>query len=137
MKQKRTITCPYCGATAILRDASFIYGEKSQGGKVYVCGNYPQCDAYVGVHPGTRIPKGTLANPALRRKRVLAHQVFDQIWLRGIFSRSDAYHWMADRFCLSDSQAHIGQFGTYMCDQVIEESRKLLANQRPRLQAAL
>ena len=51
MKQKKSIRCPYCGGTAILRDASFVYGEKSYGGKVYVCSNYPKCDAYVGVHP--------------------------------------------------------------------------------------
>ena len=113
MKQKKSIRCPYCGGTAILRDASFVYGEKSYGGKVYVCSNYPRCDAYVGVHPGTRIPKGTLADQELRKKRMLAHQIFDQIWLRGI-----------------------GMFGNYMCDQVIRESKKLLANQRPRLQAA-
>ena len=87
MKQKKSIRCPYCGGTAILRDASFVYGEKSYGGKVYVCSNYPRCDAYVGVHPGTRIPKGTLADQELRKKRMLAHQIFDQIWLRGILSR--------------------------------------------------
>ena len=106
MKHKKSIRCPYCGGTAILRDASFVYGEKSYGGKVYVCSNYPKCDAYVGVHPGTRIPKGTLADQELRKKRMLAHQIFDQIWLRGILSRPDAYHWMADKFCLSDEQAH-------------------------------
>lgn len=128
MKQKKTIRCPYCGGTAILRDASFVYGDRSYGGKVYVCSHYPACNAYVGVHPGTRIPKGTLADPALRKKRMLAHHVFDQIWQRGILSRADAYRWMADKFCLSDAQAHIGQFGSYMCDQVILESRKLLAN---------
>ena len=100
MKQKKTIRCPYCGGTAILRDASFVYGDRSYGGKVYVCSHYPACDA-----------------------------LFDQIWQRGILSRADAYRWMADKFCLSDAQAHIGQFGSYMCDQVILESRKLLANQ--------
>ena len=66
MKHKKSIRCPYCGGTAILRDASFVYGEKSYGGKVYVCSNYPKCDAYVGVHPGTRIPKGTLADQELQ-----------------------------------------------------------------------
>ena len=76
MKQKKSIRCPYCGGTAVLRDASFVYGEKSYGGKVYVCSNYPKCDAYVGVHPGTRIPKGTLADQELRKKRMLAHQIF-------------------------------------------------------------
>ena len=51
MKQKKTIRCPYCGSTAILRDASFVYGDRSYGGKVYVCSHYPACNAYVGVHP--------------------------------------------------------------------------------------
>ena len=33
MKQKKSIRCPYCGGTAILRDASFVYGEKSYGSR--------------------------------------------------------------------------------------------------------
>lgn len=137
MKHRKIIRCPYCGNTAVLRDASFVYGDRSHGGKVYVCSNYPNCDAYVGVHPGTSIPKGTLADKELRRKRVQAHQIFDQIWMDGILSRSDAYHWMADRLCLTEAQAHIGQFGIYFCNQVILESQKLLSNQRPHLQAAV
>lgn len=32
MKQK-PIRCPYCGSTAILKDASYVYGSKSKGGK--------------------------------------------------------------------------------------------------------
>ena len=59
MKQK-PIRCPYCGSTAILKDASYVYGSKSKGGKVYVCSRYPECNSYVGVHPGTNIAKGTL-----------------------------------------------------------------------------
>ena len=54
MKQK-PIRCPYCGSTAILKDASYVYGSKSKGGKVYVCSRYPECNSYVGVHPGTNI----------------------------------------------------------------------------------
>lgn len=79
MKQK-PIRCPYCGSTAILKDASYVYGSKSKGGKVYVCSRYPECNSYVGVHPGTNIAKGTLADKQLRFKRIQAHQTFDQIW---------------------------------------------------------
>ena len=46
MKQK-PIRCPYCGSTAILKDASYVYGSKSKGGKVYVCSRYPECNSYV------------------------------------------------------------------------------------------
>ena len=83
MKKPKIIRCPYCGGTAILRDASFVYGTHSHGGQVYVCSHYPSCNSYVGVHPGTKIPKGTLANRELRQKRIQAHRIFDQIWQQG------------------------------------------------------
>ena len=136
MKKWKTIRCPYCGATTVLRDASFVYGKNSYGGQIYVCSHYPKCDAYVGVHEGTKIPKGTLADKELRKKRIQAHRIFDQLWKQGIFSRQNAYRWAAAKFGLSDSQAHIGQFGNYMCDQLILESEKILANYHSRFQAA-
>lgn len=75
--KKQTIRCPYCGSLAILRDASYVYGQNSSKGKVYVCSHYPACDSYVGVHQGTLLPKGSLAGPALRKKRIQAHRIFD------------------------------------------------------------
>ena len=86
------------------------------------------CLLYVGVHPGTKIPKGTLANRELRQKRIQAHRIFDQIWQQGILSKPEAYRWVADKFCLTDKQAHIGQFSNYMCDQLIRESADVLKN---------
>ena len=126
--KKQTIRCPYCGSTAILKDASYVYGPNAYSGKVYVCSHYPACDSYVGVHPGTRLPKGTLANRALRKKRIRAHQVFDQIWKQEILSKPDAYRWLADKFCLETRQAHIGKFSDYMCDQLIKEASRVLRN---------
>ena len=134
--KKQIIRCPYCGSTAVLKDASFVYGNKSHGGKVYVCSHYPECDSYVGGHADTNIPKGTLANRSLREKRILAHRTFDQIWKRGILTKHEAYHWIADKFCLDSTQAHIGKFSEYMCDQLIYESRKVLNNNRSWLRAA-
>lgn len=71
--KKQTIRCPYCGSPAILKDASYVYGNNSFRGKVYVCSRYPDCDSYVGVHQGSLLPKGSLAGPVLRKKRVQAH----------------------------------------------------------------
>ena len=126
--KRQTIRCPYCGSPAILKDASYVYGHNSSGGKVYVCSHYPACDSYVGVHQGTLLPKGSLAGPALRKKRIQAHRIFDQLWRQGIFSRQEAYRWIADRFCLETHQAHIGNFSDYMCDQLIQEASKVLKN---------
>ena len=43
MKQKKKnrnkVTCPYCGAHAVLRDASLVYGEDALVDKLYVCSN--------------------------------------------------------------------------------------------------
>ena len=74
--------CPYCGRYAVLRDASFVYGDHvyKDGQKLYVCAGYPSCNSYVGVHLGSLRPKGSLANGDLRNKRIRAHKAFDALW---------------------------------------------------------
>ena len=48
--------------------------------------------------------------------------------VEGILSIPEANRWVADLFCLTDKQAHIGQFSNYMCDQLIRESADVLKN---------
>lgn len=67
--------CPYCKRTAVLVDSEIIY--RRSYGMIWTCDN---CDAYVGCHKGTIKPLGTLANFALRWKRILTHQMFDALW---------------------------------------------------------
>lgn len=136
MKRKKQLRCSYCGRPAILKPASEVFHDPKRTGYVYVCSHFPACNAYVGVHPGTKIPMGTLANPQLRRKRIEAHQAFDSIWKNGVMSRNQAYRWLSCTLCLTESQTHIAQFGDYMCDRVIEESRKVLLQNHLRRQAA-
>ena len=45
-------------------------------------------------------------------------------------SKQDAYQWLADLIMAPLSEAHIGHLGEYYCKQVIEESRKLLEQQK-------
>ena len=92
---------------------------------LYVCKNYPVCDSYVRVQPGTRIPMGTMANGELRRLRTEAHWHFDQLYKRGYMTKDDAYRWLASILCVPLNQAHIGMLGEYYCKKVIEESKKL------------
>lgn len=93
---------------------------------LYVCSRYPACDSYVRVHPGTKIPVGTMANRELRALRNEAHRNFDQLHKRGLMSKEDAYHWLAATLAAPLGQAHIGYLGEYYCRQVIEESQKVL-----------
>lgn len=124
--QKSGMHCPYCGSPVIYRSADGIYHDNRKHAMLYVCSRYPECDAYVRVHAGTRIPVGTLANPELRRLRRMAHQSFDQLYLAGLMSKQDAYQWLAEVISAPLSEAHIGHLGEYYCKLVIEESKKLL-----------
>lgn len=136
MKQKikrPSIKCPYCGRPAILQKAAYVYKEKALDEYLYVCSGYPECDAYVGVHAKTLLPKGSLANGDLRHKRIEAHRFFDAIWKNGIMSRKDAYRWIQDTFSLSSNQAHIGEFSDYRCDCLMAASKKVLDNNHVKL----
>lgn len=128
-KKPSDVICPYCGRRAVLRPAEYIYGNKNlvPGSRLYVCSNYPECSAYVGVHQGTLLPKGHLADGELRHLRILAHRSLDQLWKSGLMSRDEAYDWLARQLVLEPDEAHIGNFSNYYCNQTIEECERFLA----------
>ena len=107
--RKKPIKCPYCGHTAVLRDASYVYGENAVEEHLYVC---------------------TLANGDLRHKRIETHKVFSKLWDTGIMTKKQAYRWLRYIFGLSSEQAHIGQFSEYRCDELIRICRNVLQNNR-------
>lgn len=126
LKKKQQMRCPYCGSPVVLRSADGIYRENKNRVMLYVCSNYPECDAYVKAHPGTNLPMGSLANHELRTLRRTAHYYFDQLHKTGRMSRQESYRWLADKMCVPMSEAHIGHLGEYYCKQVIQDSRRLL-----------
>lgn len=112
------ITCPYCGERATLIDSAIIYRESY--GNIYLCSNYPECDSFVGVHNGTDIPHGSLANSKLREIRKTAHARFDQLWQTGGMARNSAYRWLAQQLNIPVDNTHIGYFDLDMCKKVIK-----------------
>lgn len=124
--QAQAVRCPYCGALADLRPASEIYQDATREEHLYVCRNYPRCNSYVRVYPGTTHPMGPLANGDLRHLRIRAHRTFDRIWQCGVMTRDAAYRWMADFFCIPLRDAHIGQFNEYRCKALIDKCESLL-----------
>lgn len=121
--------CPYCGGHVQLRTADGIYKKNSRETMLYVCENYPECDAYVRTHAGTKVPVGSMANHELRTLRRTAHHYFDRLHLSGLMNREEAYLWLAEQISAPLSEAHIGCLGEYYCREVIKRSKELLAEQ--------
>ena len=112
-------TCRYCGNEVVFTSNAEIYGREYGNGKCYLCRN---CRAFVGVHTGTIIPLGTLANDELRKARNQAHTEFDKLW-RGntrILTRFNAYKWLAEEMDLKQEDTHIALFEIEQCKKVVE-----------------
>lgn len=122
--EKSAPRCPYCGCHTIYRSADGIYRENTRNEMLYVCKNYPRCDSYVRVQPGTRIPLGTVANRELRELRIEAHRQFDKLHKRGYMSKHDAYQWLGGVLGVTAREAHIGQLSMLSCNLVIREAKK-------------
>lgn len=113
--------CPYCGSPVVRRRGRALFRDRAwnPGGIYYVCSRYPACNAYVSAHQASHLPMGTLADPALRRKRILAHAAFDALWQSGPLTKKEAYRWLQGALGLPPEQAHIACFSDYQCDKVI------------------
>ena len=79
----------------------------------------PACDAYVSAHRASHLPMGTLANRPLRQKRRQAHIALNRLWEQGLMTRKEAYRWLQVQLGLPESEAHIGRFSEFRCEQVI------------------
>jgi hypothetical protein len=125
------MTCPYCGSAAELKDSAVIYGGRSYG-LAWICSKFPECDSYVGCHPGTKKPLGRLANEELRIAKHRAHLAFDWMWRAKIvrdrcskkIARNAAYAWLARCLGIELEQCHIGMFDVETCNRVVAVCRR-------------
>lgn len=124
------IKCPYCRSQAFLRPATVVHDQElfTSGAELYVCARYPACDAYVGAHRHNHMPMGTLANKALRRKRMETHAVFNRLWQSGLMTKHAAYRWLQVQLGLPPEEAHIANFSEWRCDQVIRLCGQFLSS---------
>lgn len=113
--------CPNCGGKVERVNNSVIY-RKEYGAWpfAYRC-VVEACDSYVGIHPRTDIPLGTLANKATRTARKAAKEAFKPMWeVQGI-DRDAAYRWLGEKMGIACiDHVHIGWFGIEQCNRVIE-----------------
>lgn len=124
--KRATVKCPYCGAHAMRRPASVVYGEAARvkEGYLYVCSRWPACDAYVSAHLKSGRPMGTLANGELRHKRILAHRALEGFRRHNHMEKWEAYRWLQAKLGLGQEQAHIAMFSEYRCGQVVDLCRE-------------
>jgi hypothetical protein len=112
-------TCPHCGGEVSIVQNSVIYNGRSYGSWpwVYLCANR-HCGAYVGMHPFTAIPLGTLATAEIRAARAMAKSLFNPLWQTGKvrrMSRSQAYARLAEVLGIPAAECHFGWFTAEQC----------------------
>jgi hypothetical protein len=108
--------CPYCSAPVAIKNNDLIYG-KSYGDWpwLFLCKN-DECRAYVGMHPFTNIPLGTMADAKTREARKLTKELFIKRWgCPGQMDRSGAYEWLAVKLNIPLAACHFGWFDIEMC----------------------
>ena len=110
--------CNYCGGETVLTSGGLLYPNSLHlyDNLYYHC---KSCDAWVGQHPVTGKPLGTLANKELRAMRGMAHKAFDPFWEENR-DRAQAYSWLARQLKIPATQCHIGMFDIETCQKVID-----------------
>lgn len=118
-------TCPYCNREAKLVTGDVVYPHRPDlyTKNFWLC---EPCEAFVGCHPGTLRPLGTLATKTLRQLRLAAHNAFDPIWKSRKLKRKEAYQWLAKEMGIDVKRCHISQFNEAECEQVVELSNGLM-----------
>lgn len=113
--------CPHCGCAVERVSNSVIYRKEfGPWPFAYKCVSAP-CDSYVGLHPKTDIPLGTLANKAMRAARKQAKAMLSPMWEVDGMEKTAVYAWLARKMGITDvNHCHIGWFDEKQCAQVVQ-----------------
>lgn len=116
--------CNMCGGTVVIKTHVDIYGrDYSDWPWAYGC---DVCDSYVGMHPFTNIPLGTLADKATRAARNKAKAPFEVIHKQGYLTRKEAYYQLSKHLGIPFEHCHFGWFDIDMCEKALIASSKIL-----------
>ncbi len=113
--EKKPKVCHFCGGDVIFTSNKDVYGKEYGNGKCYLC---EKCNSYTGVHTGTNIAVGILANKEMRNLKIQCHNIFDKLW-NNSKERNGLYKKLADEMNIERKHCHFGHFG-------IEELKKAL-----------
>lgn len=111
--------CHLCGSAVVAAHHDEVYGKvRGDWPWVYRCRG---CYATVGMHPGTDIPLGYLADQATGQARQKAKRAFKHLYETGYMTRRGAYRWLAARMGLPVSNCHFGYFTKRQCERAETE----------------
>ena len=120
MATRKAPTCGYCGHAGILRRRSELWRNAGDQ-RLWVCANYPACDAMVGCHEGTDQPYGSMARKRLRDLRRHCHREFDPLWqqpLPGV-TRDLVYRIASASLGSAGAEFHIGDLDESGCEALL------------------
>ncbi|WP_045958292.1 zinc-finger-containing protein [Xenorhabdus poinarii] len=109
--------CRYCCNHVKIAHHKEVFGRilnNSRWPWFYLCAS---CEARVGMHPGTNIPLGTLADRPTRIARANSKLSFERMRMQRDWERADAYRWLARRLGISFNKCHFGWFDAEMCER--------------------
>lgn len=111
---RKKVLCLTCGAMGVFTR------QGPNGHSAWVCVGWPQCDSYVGVHPGSENALGTMAGPELRRARAAAHGWLDRLWRgKGRAVRTEIYRLVAS--LLDVRHFHVAQSDPHLLDALTKK----------------
>jgi hypothetical protein len=100
-----------------------IYGKNyGEWPWAYRCDN---CGAYVGMHPFTAVPLGTLADGPMRQARKVCKAPFEALHSSGRMSREDAYSLLAKKLGIPKSECHFAWFNIDQCQKAAAAAREI------------
>lgn len=121
-------TCPNCGTQVRLVNNSELYGrEFGSWPYAYACADL---SCYVGVHPDTDLPLGTLADKGLREARKRSKAAFQEVQRVMRWSRNEAYSWLAQAMKLPQAETHFGWFDHENCELARDTCNHFLKTRR-------
>lgn len=112
--------CDACKSEAVfLLNNKAIYGrEYGDWPYLYHCSN---CKAYVGLHPDTDLPLGTMADADTRNMRRAAKGLFLKINEKHFKRKRDkSYGWLAEKMGIDRSVCHFAMFDYDQAFQALE-----------------
>lgn len=120
--------CPWCQKPVKLVNNSEVYGKEY--------GNWPYmywcklCDAYVGLHPDTDLPLGTLATREVRNARSRSKDAFHSMLKQLGINRDAGYKLVSAGLNIPAKECHFGWFDIpraeevkHFCNREIQKSK--------------
>lgn len=107
--------CDCCGGKVELVNNCEIYNGRSYGDWPYAY-RCVGCHAYVGLHPQTDLPLGTMADEDTRQARKDTKGPFTELLQKFDGNRDAAYAWLAQAMGIEKKHCHFGLFTAEQCD---------------------